>query len=115
MDEFECLRDWDLDAIVRGSSGEVTTMDNPNPDFSYFFSEKDELLDGFPEFSETTRVLDDLEELYKPFYPVLHPLSPQTIPIEPEQVKKLKASEEKVALQGLKVTAAPKCKKRYVT
>lgn len=111
MDEFECLRDWDLDAIVRGSSAEVTTMDDPNPDFSYFFSEQDELLDGFPEFSETTRVLDDLEELYKPFYPVLHPLSPHTIPIVPEQVKELKASEEKVALQGLKVTAAPKCKK----
>lgn len=120
MDEFACLRDWDLEAIVRGNTGEATPMDDPNPDFSYFFSEQDELLDSFPEFSETTRVLDDLEDLYKPFYPVFHPLSPHTIvttsppiPIEPEQV--IKASEEKVALQGLKVTAAPKCKKRYVT
>ncbi|RDX80164.1 putative WRKY transcription factor 29, partial [Mucuna pruriens] len=116
MDEFACLRDWDLDAIVRGSSGEGTTMDDPNPDYSYFFSEQDDVLDSFPEFSETTRVLDDLEELYKPFYPVLHPLSPHAIvttslpiPIEPEQVK---ASEDKVALQGLKVPAAPKrCEK----
>ncbi|XP_020223086.2 probable WRKY transcription factor 29 [Cajanus cajan] len=118
MDEFASLRNWDLEAIVRGSTGEATTMDDPNPDFSYFFSEQDAMLDTFPEFSETTRVLDDLEELYKPFYPVFHPLSPHTIvktslpiPIEPEQVKELKASEEKVALQGSKVPAAPKCKK----
>lgn len=120
MDEFACLRDWDLEAIVRGSSGEATTMDDQNPDFSCFFSDQDELLDSFPEFSETTRVLDDLEDLYKPFYPVLHPLSPHTIvttslsiPIEPQQVKELKASEEKVALQGLKVPPTPKCKKGY--
>ncbi|XP_014506866.1 probable WRKY transcription factor 29 [Vigna radiata var. radiata] len=114
MDEFECLRDWDLEAIVRGSSGEATAMDDPNPDFSYFFSDQDELLDSFPEFSETTRVLDDLEDLYKPFYPVLHPLSPHTIvttSIEPQQVKELKASEEKVALQGFKAPPTPKCKK----
>ncbi|WVZ21903.1 hypothetical protein V8G54_000447 [Vigna mungo] len=118
MDEFECLRDWDLEAIVRGSSGEATAMDDPNPDFSYFFSDQDELLDSFPEFSETTRVLDDLEDLYKPFYPVLHPLSPHTIvttslsiPIEPQQVKELKPSDEKVALQGFKAPTTPKCKK----
>lgn len=121
MDEFACLRDWDLEAIVRGSTGEAITMDDPNADFSYFFSEQDELLDSFPEFSETTRVLDDLEELYKPFYPVLHPLSPHTIvttslPINMEPKQVIKASEQKVAaLQGLKVPAAPKCKKRYVT
>lgn len=121
MDEFACLRDWDLEAIVRGNTGEATPMDDPNPDFSYFFSEQDELLDSFPEFSETTRVIDDLEELYKPFYPVLHPLSPHTIvttslPINMEPKQVIKASEQKVAaLQGLKVPAAPKCKKRYVT
>ncbi|KAK7318181.1 hypothetical protein RJT34_02880 [Clitoria ternatea] len=112
MDEYECLMDWDLEAIVRGISSSEATMiidhpNDPNSNFSCLF--QDEILDSFPEFSETTRVLDDLEELYKPFYP----LSPHTIvatnslPItkEPQQVK---ASKKVAALQ---VPAASKCKR----
>ncbi|XP_027343179.1 probable WRKY transcription factor 29 [Abrus precatorius] len=107
--------DWDLEAIVRGSTSEAIIMDEPYPNFSNFFDEQDEALGSFPEFSETTRVLDDLEELYKPFYPVLHPLSPHTIftssipiPKEPEEAKE---ASEKVAPQELQVPAASKSKK----
>ncbi|XP_061337838.1 probable WRKY transcription factor 29 [Gastrolobium bilobum] len=120
MDELACLMDWDLEAIVRGCTGEAsanTMIDEPHPNFSLFCSEQDELLGTFPQFSETTKVHDELEELYKPFCPVLHPLSSQTIvtnslpiPKETEEVKVLKASE-KVALQDLQVPAVSKCKR----
>lgn len=140
MDEVACLNmDWDLEAIVRGytyTGGEApptaTIIGDPShiPNFSHFFSELqdidigDELFASFPEFSETTNVFDELEELYKPFYPVLHPslsshstnivtgtTSSLTIPKEPEE---LKASSEKVASQDLQApsTAVSKYKKR---
>ncbi|KAJ1405974.1 WRKY domain [Sesbania bispinosa] len=132
MDELACLMDWDLEAIVRGCNGEAPTatiMDDPHLNFSHFFSEQDELLGSFPQFSETTNVFDELEELYKPFYPVLHPLSSQTIvtsslpiPKEPEEAKVLKASEkaasqdlqkasEKAASQDLQVPTVSKYKR----
>ena len=126
MDELACFMDWDLEAIVRGCSIEApatTTIEDPHPNLSpyHFYSEvqSDDLLFSFPEFSETTRVLDELEELYKPFYPVLHTLSPQTIvtsplPIpnkEPEEVKAHKPSP-KVAPQDLQVPKVSKSKRR---
>ncbi|KAJ1411775.1 WRKY domain [Sesbania bispinosa] len=132
MDELACLMDWDLEAIVRGCNGEApaaTIMDDPHLNFSHFFSEQDELLGSFPQFSETTNVFDELEELYKPFYPVLHPLSSQSIvtsslpiPKEPEEAKVLKASEkvasqdlqkasDKVASQDLQVPTVSKYKR----
>ncbi|KAK7399166.1 hypothetical protein VNO78_10342 [Psophocarpus tetragonolobus] len=109
MDEFACMRDWDFEAIVRGSSsGEGS---DPHQ-FSYFFSQQDDLLDSFPEFSETTRVLDDLEDLYKPFYP--HTLTlPLPIPMEMEPQQ----SEDKVMGTGgavqvqVPAPASNKCKK----
>ncbi|KAE9614108.1 hypothetical protein Lal_00016464 [Lupinus albus] len=107
MDELAYFMDWDLEAIVRGRTNETapssaTIMENPYLNLSEFCSEQDEILWNFPEFSETTKVLDELEDLYKPFYPVLHPLSTQnmitsnSLPItkEPQQFKVFKSSEE---------------------
>ncbi|CAL0312620.1 unnamed protein product [Lupinus luteus] len=108
MDELAYLMDWDLEAIVRGSTSEsapsaTTIMEDSYLNFSEFCSEQNEILWSFPEFSETTKVFDELEDLYKPFYPVLHPLSTHQniltsnslpIPKEPQEFKVHKASEE---------------------
>lgn len=64
--------DWDLQAIVRGCSSEASidfVMDKPQ---SYNLSPSSLQQDvrfKFPDVSETTTILDELEELYKPFYP----------------------------------------------
>lgn len=76
MNEVAYLMDWDLQAIVRGCSSETEA---PHPNFPQHRDDVVVVCSTFPEFSETTSVLDELAELYKPFYPVLHPLSPQTI------------------------------------
>ncbi|XP_058735994.1 probable WRKY transcription factor 29 [Vicia villosa] len=113
MDELAFLTDWDLEAI-----NETPTTTNTNTYFSQLFSElqHDELLFGnFPEFSEATNVLiDEFQELCKPFYP----LSSQTIvtnsmiiPKQHEEVKEIKASDEKAASQDLQVSTVSKCKK----
>ncbi|CAL0313348.1 unnamed protein product [Lupinus luteus] len=121
MDELACLMDWDLEAIVRGCSNESqganTIMEEPCLNFSHFCSQQNEILWNFPEFSETTKVLDELEHLYKPFYPVLHPLSTLTNsshnPKEPQEFKVLKASEKVITLQDHSlVPAVSKSKKR---
>lgn len=124
MDELACLMDWDLEAIVSGCNGEAPAaatinMDDPHLNFSDFFSEQDEILCSFPEFSETTKVFDELEELYKPFYPVLHPLSTQSIvtsslsiPKEPQDSKVVLKGSEKVTIQDLLVPTVSKCKRR---
>ncbi|KAF7828222.1 putative WRKY transcription factor 29 [Senna tora] len=85
MDEVAYLMDWDLQAIVKGCSSSEALIDHPYPNH-------DDLLftTTFPEFSETTSVLDELAELYKPFYP----LSPPQKTIIPEQVIKASSSEE---------------------
>ncbi|KAL4391426.1 hypothetical protein HN51_012546 [Arachis hypogaea] len=80
MDELACFMDWDLESIVRGCPSTATTImeHDPNPNFLFHQQDYDLLFStsSFPEFSETTRVLDELDELYKPFYPVFHTLSP---------------------------------------
>ncbi|KAI4326890.1 hypothetical protein L6164_019413 [Bauhinia variegata] len=114
MDELAYLMDWDLQAIVKGCTSEApaTIMDSPaHLDFSYFCSEQDNILLTFPEISETSSVLDELEELYKPFYPVLHPLSTQTINVTSSEPipKEVKASDQVQELKGPQVSD---CKKR---
>lgn len=80
MSEFLGMEGWDLQSVVRGCAmNEASTaalMGTSLPCFSPLAIQQDELLFGFPEFSETTTVLDELEQLYKPFYPVLQPRSP---------------------------------------
>lgn len=115
------LMDWDLQAIVRGcsTSSEVpegSIIEDPQHlNFSqYFCSHHDFLISTttFPEFSETTSVLDELAELYKPFYPILHPLSPQTITPIPQQQVKESSSCSSQQVQDLQDPVVYKCKKR---
>ncbi|TKY70976.1 WRKY transcription factor 29 [Spatholobus suberectus] len=93
--------DWDLQAIVGRTKAPATIMDNAHPIFSqHFCSEQDDvLICNFQEFSETTTVVDELEELYKPFYPIVSNSPP--IPDKTEEVK----------VQDLHDSAASKCRK----
>jgi hypothetical protein len=71
------MEGWDLQAVVRGCMDEfieAPTMADPESFFAPLSAVEDDLL-GFPEISDTRAVLDELEILYKPFYPV----SSQTI------------------------------------
>ncbi|XVE64774.1 hypothetical protein DITRI_Ditri07aG0128800 [Diplodiscus trichospermus] len=75
------MANWDLQAVVGGSSNDAYISDMENPPFSFDpWSFQQEDLMSFPEiFGTNPKVLDELEELYKPFYPDLNPYSPQTI------------------------------------
>ncbi|XP_030530258.1 probable WRKY transcription factor 29 [Rhodamnia argentea] len=69
-----CVHDWDLQAVIRGCSVGETCYDVT--DCATWWSvarprQEEFLFAGFPEFAETSALLDDLEQLYKPFYPVL--------------------------------------------
>ncbi|KAJ1416139.1 WRKY domain [Sesbania bispinosa] len=68
--------EWDLRAATVGCSSEAAHL-------SFSSVQDDRLLCNFQEFSETTTVVDELEELYKPFYP--DPVS-TSLPV-PEEVK----------------------------
>ncbi|KAK4490770.1 hypothetical protein RD792_001478 [Penstemon davidsonii] len=68
------IENWSLEAIVRGSSGNFTEIGDID------MEGQDSLLDGtlgnhheffatFPEIFEINDFSDELEELYKPFYP----------------------------------------------
>ncbi|KAE8055406.1 hypothetical protein FH972_012246 [Carpinus fangiana] len=66
------MEGWDLQAVVRGCMDEfieAPTMADPESFFAPLSAVEDDLL-GFPEISDTRAVLDELEILYKPFYPV---------------------------------------------
>ncbi|GAV76133.1 WRKY domain-containing protein [Cephalotus follicularis] len=85
MSEFVYMEGWDLQAVVRGCStndAAANMLDNnPSSFFAPLSLEQDhDFLLSFPEFcgSNTTSVFDELEDLYKPFYPMLQPHSPQT-------------------------------------
>ncbi|KAG4993097.1 hypothetical protein AAZX31_11G021000 [Glycine max] len=104
--------DWDLQAIVGCTKAPAATvMDNSHLMFFQHLcpEEQDDLLFNFQEFSETTTVVDELEELYKPFYPPhVHvdnnnplPIVANSLPIPDEEVKELKPSHK----------AASRCKK----
>lgn len=60
-----------MQAVVRGCIDEApaTFLANPESSFAPLSAVKDDLL-SFPEISDTRTVLDELENLYKPFYPV---------------------------------------------
>ncbi|KAA8520874.1 hypothetical protein F0562_011547 [Nyssa sinensis] len=113
MSDFAGMSDWDLQAVVRGCTNDfsniTTSMDNSPTCFSPFTIQEDGFLfSASPDYMfETTTVLDELEQLYKPFYPVMNPLSPQNVlsdhsreEREPENVvqdKQLLASSTLVA------------------
>ncbi|KAL0312543.1 UNVERIFIED_CONTAM: putative WRKY transcription factor 29 [Sesamum radiatum] len=72
------MEDWSLQAIVRGSSGDyaakivdINDMDGLDSSFDVSETCLHHDLASFPEFCELpTGFRDELEELYKPFYPV---------------------------------------------
>ena len=75
------MEGWDLQSVVRGcaineASSSAALMDASLPCFSPLAIQADEFLFSFPDLFETTTVLDELEQLYKPFYPVLQSVSP---------------------------------------
>ncbi|XWS50011.1 hypothetical protein CRYUN_Cryun12cG0051700 [Craigia yunnanensis] len=80
MSEFY-MENWDLQAVVEGSCNDACISETGNPPFSFDpWSFQQEDLMSFPEiFGTNPKVLDELEELYKPFYPELNPYSTQTI------------------------------------
>lgn len=101
MSEFLGMGDWDLQSVVRGcainEASSAAFMDTSLPCFGPLAIQQDELLFSFPDFFETTTVLDELEQLYKPFYPVLQPLSPVRTAAAPsismEDPKKMKEKD----------------------
>ncbi|KAK6260628.1 WRKY domain - like 4 [Theobroma cacao] len=87
--------DWDLHAVVRGcatvtttSSGGVATSSfmadlYPQSCFSSFGSQEafqSQVL-SFPNPIEARNAMEELHELYKPFFPKSQPLSPQSTPL----------------------------------
>ncbi|KAE8706355.1 putative WRKY transcription factor 29 [Hibiscus syriacus] len=75
------MEKWDLQAVVGGGSSS-DAMENPQFSFGPwgFQQDEDDHSMIFPENFETNpNVLDELEELYKPFYPRLIPNSTQNI------------------------------------
>ncbi|KAL6979547.1 WRKY Transcription Factor [Sarracenia purpurea var. burkii] len=85
MADFNAIGDGDLQAVVRGCTNgfSTTTTFSNNPPAAIFSpmitQEDDFVFTTFPDLFETTTVLDELEELYKPFYHISNPISPQTV------------------------------------
>ncbi|KAK4262812.1 hypothetical protein QN277_028320 [Acacia crassicarpa] len=107
MDELAFFMDWDLQAIVRGYTGEhapsetttTTIIDVTNPNFPHFCSElqvqdDDPFCITFPEFSDTTLMLDELGDLHKPFSSTQTIITTTSVPIPKEVV--IKASDQEV-------------------
>lgn len=93
MSDFACMEDWSLQAVVRGYINEAptTTLANPKSCFAPLSGVEDDPI-SFPEISETTTVLDELEKLYNP---VLHPVSSQTMLVSSISVPKEAKEPEK--------------------
>ncbi|XP_031249650.1 WRKY transcription factor 22-like isoform X1 [Pistacia vera] len=94
MNEFVCM-DWDLQAIVRGCNvGEApNSMDDTTSCFSPLSPQQDALF-KFPDICETTTIINELDELYKPFYPqTILTTSPISVPDEVEKPKKLRKQQ----------------------
>ncbi|PON97768.1 WRKY domain containing protein [Trema orientale] len=130
------MENWDLLAVVRGgvsnntnNIGESRNMVAAanimmDPQTTSFFvnnplsiQENDDddhlaLFHSFPHLFETTTALDELEELYKPFYPVdMVPPSPHLISSSPITVQ-INQEPQKKLIMIKKEPAAPKYKKR---
>ncbi|XP_021887934.1 probable WRKY transcription factor 29 isoform X2 [Carica papaya] len=132
MGEYVCMEGWDLQAIVRaGCTNFEACGDFKVPPSSCFgldhhelrsMDEPEDLLISSEIFQESREVAsDELGQLYKPFYPVLHPLSPQTIFATsmslPEEFKHPQNGQKKKLLQPLPSGSAhePKAKRSKKT
>ncbi|XP_044485443.1 WRKY transcription factor 22-like isoform X2 [Mangifera indica] len=102
MSEFACM-DWDLQAIVRGcnvanGASPSIIMDDTPACFSSLSLQQDTLL-KFPDISETTTILNELDELYKPFYPQAI-LSTGPISVPDDEVKLPKKLRKQQSFPG---------------
>ncbi|KAM7472242.1 hypothetical protein LguiA_010425 [Lonicera macranthoides] len=82
--------DWGLQAVVRGctttSSSAATTTTTDVYSLSSFQPQENHFI-CFPDLFHTERKIEELHDLYKPFFPKLQPLSPESIiPISPLSV-----------------------------
>ncbi|CAI9784629.1 unnamed protein product [Fraxinus pennsylvanica] len=100
------MEDWGLQAVVRGSSGDFTNIINTDifqQSFFGFSSHQkfdNEFVYDFPEIFEAVNVSgDELEELYKPFYPtVANSVPAQTVlQFEEESPAESTVNQEKQA------------------
>nr|WGV38272.1 WRKY [Loropetalum chinense var. rubrum] len=105
------MDDWGLQAVVnKGFTNDCSTSTMNNyPVQSCFvpFGIQQDDYDNDVLFSshnlfETSTVLDELEELYKPFYPMSHPLSPQSTMVTSSisVPKEMKDELKKLSLPG---------------
>lgn len=117
------MENWDLEAVVRGCNNNfealTNTMEYSQPcNFGFApltIEEDDDIFHAFPQLFEATTAFDELEELYKPFYPLLQPISPPTIPTPSVSVPQEVAEkeEEPKKLKSMK-ESSPMCKRRLV-
>ncbi|XP_059634268.1 WRKY transcription factor 22 [Cornus florida] len=88
--------DWDLQAVVRGCTTTATsttttttttcTADVDDPLSTFQPQDNHFLFYPDPIFEQRSESIEDLQDLFKPFFPKLQPLSPQNIPISPLSV-----------------------------
>ncbi|KAJ4712003.1 putative WRKY family transcription factor [Melia azedarach] len=94
MSDFVCM-DWDLQAIVRGCSSELSTpvMDIPRRQSCFPPpSLQQDVFFKFPDICESTTIFDELEQLYKPFYPqtTITSTTSMSVPLEVKKPKKMR-------------------------
>lgn len=79
---------------MESSSSSSSLSCNPLP----LCVQEDDVFQSFPHFFETSTVLDELEQFYKPFYPVLHPLisSPTVVTFSMDVPKEVGLAEKKL-------------------
>ncbi|GMI64048.1 hypothetical protein like AT4G23550 [Hibiscus trionum] len=108
---------WDLQAIVGGGSSNVDAMENPQLSFGPWGFQQDEDEDhlmSFPDiFEMNPKVEDELQELYKSFYPHFNPYSTQTIittslPVPPDVDVSAEKPKRQQPFSGNKDPAKPK-------
>lgn len=112
------MEDWDLQAVVRGfSSG--TSLDSPLFCFDPFRNDQqDDLISSFPcdeELFETRReVLDELDQLYKPFYPLFQPLTTTEISAQIEAKEEEQLQNEEATPMADTTAATVRLRRRLV-
>ncbi|CAK9156576.1 unnamed protein product [Ilex paraguariensis] len=128
ISEFAGMEDWGLHAVVRGCNKGFSTSIIDDPLFCFGPKDDNEFLFNFPGLFETNNIVsaNELEELYKPFYPLLPSNSPQLITtssisfLEEEKVpvpvgkvqEKQTISAESTVLATASTTHAGKYKRR---
>ncbi|MED6203575.1 WRKY Transcription Factor [Stylosanthes scabra] len=119
--QLHVLMDWDLQAIVRGCTNTTHHQTDNILSLNYFHfcpqQEDDPLFKShhFSSETETTTLnLDDeLEELYKPFYPTAETTSTSHHPSPAHEVNKVLHLKPSDHPNDLNDPSASKCKRRF--